>query len=326
MYKFLGLAIGNFFTGFIVVVNIILTTIVIKLITWIGYDTHSEQISKITNGVFVAQFFNTALVLPLVQANASQIFPALKPIFHAKYYDYDDDWYAQVGYLLVQTMAINCFVPIAAQCATVTVAYMKRWLDQGFERDPAEAPYKTKKTQVGPYVTLHSGPNYMVHQKYSQLFNVTFVTCLYGAGMPLLFPIAALSYFNIYWLEKLNVAWFYKLPPSMDDKLMRNAVSVLSLAPLMFLFNGYWMVTNRQFFFNSVDRKLRAAEQMPSNHTPINFLQKNYATPLALAATAVLVAFILKRFFGGLYSKLVLAEPERKIDEGLPNFYKTVKL
>ena len=54
VYKFLGLAIGNFFTGFIVVVNIILTTIVIKLITWIGYDTHSEQISKITNGVFVA--------------------------------------------------------------------------------------------------------------------------------------------------------------------------------------------------------------------------------------------------------------------------------
>ena len=114
VYKFLGLAIGNFFTGFIVVVNIILTTIVIKLITWIGYDTHSEQISKITNGVFVAQFFNTALVLPLVQANASQIFPALTPLFHAKYYDFDDDWYAQVGYLLVQTMGINCFVPIAA--------------------------------------------------------------------------------------------------------------------------------------------------------------------------------------------------------------------
>ena len=56
-------------------------------------------------------------------------FPALTPIFHAKYYDYDDDWYAQVGYLLVQTMGINCFVPIAAQCATVTVAYLKRWLD-----------------------------------------------------------------------------------------------------------------------------------------------------------------------------------------------------
>ena len=81
-----------------------------------------------------------------------------------------------------------------------------------------------------------------------------------------------------------------------------------------------------QFFFNSVDRKLRAGQQMPSNHTPANFLEKNYATPLALAATAVLTLFVLKRFFGGLYSKLVLAEPEKKIDEGLPNFYKTVKL
>lgn len=114
VYLFLGLAIGNFFTGFIVVVNIILTTLIIALIKWIGYDTHSEMISKITNGVFVAQFFNTALVLPLVQANFSEVFPPLAPVFHAKFTDYDDDWYATVGYLLVQTMAINSVVPIAA--------------------------------------------------------------------------------------------------------------------------------------------------------------------------------------------------------------------
>ena len=200
--------------------------------------------------MFVAQFFNTALVLPLVQANFSEVFPPLAPVFHAKYTDYDDDWYATVGYLLVQTMAINAVVPIAAQCATVTVALMLRWWDSGFEKDPVLRPYKTKKTQVSQYVKTHSGPNYMVHQKYSQLFNVTFVTCLYGAGMPILFPIAAFSYFNVWCLEKLNLAYFYKLPPSMDDKLTKNAVSVLSMAPLMFLFNGFWMVTNHQFFFN----------------------------------------------------------------------------
>ena len=163
VYKFLGLAIGNFFTGFIVVVNIILTTIVIKLIQWIRYDTHSEQIATITNGVFVAQFFNTALVLPLVQANFSEVFPPLGFIFRAKYTDYDDEWYASVGYLLVQTMMINSVVPVAAATAAYVMNMGMRWLDSGFERDPTLRPYKTKKTQVSQYVKLHSGPIYMVH-------------------------------------------------------------------------------------------------------------------------------------------------------------------
>ena len=237
------------------VVNIILTTVVIASVSWIGYDTHSEQLSKITNGVFVAQFFNTALVLPLVQANSREWFSPLGGVLEGKYTDYDDDWYATVGYLLVQTMMINSVVPIAAQCATVTIAHGLRWMDSDFEKDPVKAPYMTKKTQVSQYVKLYSGPGYMIHQKYSQLFNVTFVTMLYGAGMPILFPIAAFSYFNVWWLEKLNLAYFYKLPPSMDDKLTLNAVNVLKMAPVMFIINGYWMVTNRQFFFNQVDVK-----------------------------------------------------------------------
>ena len=163
VYKFLGLAIGNFFTGFIVVVNIILTTIVIKLIQWIRYDTHSEQIATITNGVFVAQFFNTALVLPLVQANFSEVFPPLAFIFRAKYTDYDDDWYATVGYLLVQTMMINSVVPVAAGTAAFCANYAKRWLDAGMPGDLKLRPYQTKKTQVSQYVALHSGPVYLVH-------------------------------------------------------------------------------------------------------------------------------------------------------------------
>lgn len=51
---YIALAIGQSITVFVVVVNKILATITISLITWIGYDTHSEQLTKITNGVFIA--------------------------------------------------------------------------------------------------------------------------------------------------------------------------------------------------------------------------------------------------------------------------------
>lgn len=46
----LGLAV----TAIILVVNNILKIVIIKGIEWVGEDTNSEQLSSITNGVFVA--------------------------------------------------------------------------------------------------------------------------------------------------------------------------------------------------------------------------------------------------------------------------------
>ena len=53
----------------IIAINYVLRLIIIKLITKVGYDTESEQTRLITNGVFVVQFFNTALLLLMVNAN-----------------------------------------------------------------------------------------------------------------------------------------------------------------------------------------------------------------------------------------------------------------
>jgi hypothetical protein len=49
-----------------------LKIIIIKGITWVGEDTNSEQLSSITNGVFIAQFFNSGILLLLVNGNISE--------------------------------------------------------------------------------------------------------------------------------------------------------------------------------------------------------------------------------------------------------------
>jgi len=60
-------------TVIIVVINVIFKETVIRLVKWIGYDTHSEQLTKITNGVFVAQFFNTGILILLAFANLDEV-------------------------------------------------------------------------------------------------------------------------------------------------------------------------------------------------------------------------------------------------------------
>lgn len=59
-------------TAVIIAFNLILKKIIISLITWVGEDTFSQRLTSITNGVFVAQFFNTGILLVLVNANLGE--------------------------------------------------------------------------------------------------------------------------------------------------------------------------------------------------------------------------------------------------------------
>ena len=90
------------------------------------------------------------------------------------------------------------------------------------------------------YIDIYSGPEYMIHFKYSGILNVCWITMMYGMGMPVMFVIAALSYFILLTVERLAVAYFYQLPPTFDDKLTKNAVTIMRLGALLYMFFGYW--------------------------------------------------------------------------------------
>jgi hypothetical protein len=224
----------------IVTINTILRLVLISLIKWIGEDTHSQQLKSITNGVFVTQFFNTAILLLLVNANVGEVGLPLKDVFKGPFYDYTPAWYTAVGYRLTQTMLINAFFPFIE----FGIAYTRFSLARKMDRSWSSDTYKTKKTSMQVYTDMYSGPEYLIHFKYSGMMNVTFVTLMYGLGMPILFPIAALSYFILFSLERLCTAYFYQLPPTFDDKLTKNAMGTLRWAAVLHLIFGYWQLSN----------------------------------------------------------------------------------
>ena len=65
---------------------------------------------------------------------------------------------------------------------------------------------------------------------------------------------------------------------------------------------------------------------MPTHHVWSQFIDVNYATPVAVTASLILTMFILKRFFTSIWRMIVIEPEEEAKDEGLPNFYRTVKL
>jgi len=100
--KILGQSVAFFIIG----INTVLKIVIIKLIQWISEDTFSKQLTSITNMVFVAQFFNTGILLLLVNANLKEhsLIPGSETVFAVgQFFDYSPQWYVDVGFKLVQT-------------------------------------------------------------------------------------------------------------------------------------------------------------------------------------------------------------------------------
>lgn len=244
----LDILFSNQFVKFlIIVINVVLRTLIIKLITYIGVDTESEQTRLITNGVFVVQFFNTALLLLVVNANlAEQGFPLNMFSSSRGLSDFSHLWFSDIGVTLTGAMLFNVYWPIVEFFVFGSMRQAFRLLDRGFSCNKN----KTKKTTIQLYVELYSGPVFFIHYKYSAILNIVFVTMMYGMGIPVLFPIAALSLFTLYCMEKLMLHFVYREPPMYDEKLNTNALNILTYAPLLFLSFGYWMLSSKQLLGN----------------------------------------------------------------------------
>ena len=75
---------------------------------------------------------------------------------------------------------------------------------------------------------------------------------MYGIGLPILYPIAVLSFLFLYFVEKLMIYYSYRQPPLYDEKLNDSALSLLTWAPLLALSFSYWMFSNKRLAGNDV--------------------------------------------------------------------------
>lgn len=218
----------------------------ISWIMWIKEDTHTVMLKSISNGLFIFFYINTGYLLLLAYANLTEFGGILSKIFNNYYFDFTCNWYTVVGFKFIQTLLINMVFPFVEFGIDYAWVWFLRRLDRGNSKDD----YKTKLTSMQQYIELYSGLDYQINYKYSNICNITFVVMMYGLGIPILFGVAALSFFILYSLERLVVAYFYKIPPTFGDEMTKNAVGVMKFASIFHLFFGYWMLSNKQIFSN----------------------------------------------------------------------------
>jgi hypothetical protein len=93
-------------------------------------------------------------------------------------------------------------------------------------------------------VDTYSGPEYTIHYRYSSIMNMVFVCTMFGTALPILYPIALLAMIIQYIVERCCVCYFYKQPPTLDEKLTINAINILTVAPIIYMAFSYWFLSN----------------------------------------------------------------------------------
>lgn len=234
-------SLGYVLTG----INYVLRTVCIMLVAWIGYASETVKLERTTTITFIVQFFNTAILLLLTNANLSEQ-PLTFGLNGGAYADFNSMWFRSVGNTLISTMIFNAIFPVIEFIGFWGLRFLFRILDNGCSCNK----YKTKQTAIQPYMNIYLGPEYLMHYKYSTILNVVFVTMMYGLGMPFLFPLAAFALLILYFTEKTMLFYSYQMPPTYDQRLYENVLGKLAFAPLLFLWFGYWMVSSRQLLSN----------------------------------------------------------------------------
>lgn len=225
-------------------INYILRTICIMLVDWIGYSTETIRLSKTTNVTFIVQFFNSAFLLLMVNANMSEQ-PITFWLTTGALPDFNSAWFRSVGDIIVGAMVFNIYYPIIEVLGYWALRVLFRCIDRG-----CTFRGRSKSTSIQGYISVYQGPIYFMHFKYSSILTIAYITFMYGFGMPVLFPIAMLSFLVLYIVEKFMLFYGHVTPPMYDERLSNDVLQKLQFAPLLYICFGYWMVSSQQLLSN----------------------------------------------------------------------------
>lgn len=216
----------------------------------------------ITRSVFICIFFNTGFLVMLCNANLLEQSSMLSA-FNGNDTDFNRNWFTSQGDTIVKSMVFNIWFPIAMEFGN----YCQRSTFRFMDWCSTEQGKKTAKTNIQQYINLHSGSKYLLHYRYSTILNVVFITMMFGAGMPILFPIAAMSLTCFFCLEKFMLYYVFQQPPAYDEKLNNSVLRILDKGPVFLLAFGYWLLTNLQQVENNyLMEKNRKSDPSPSLH------------------------------------------------------------
>lgn len=177
------------------------------MVDCIGFHKKSTKVAYYTVSCAVVQVYNTGLLFVLTSADLGDTF--LKPFKLGKgiYYDINSRWYTDVGANLVYSYIFVVVWPLIEWFYTMLLATLFVLIDGNCSCAEEVA---SRSHSVTEYVSIHSGPEFDIWNKYAAVISMVTVAFMWGISMPIYFPLCALGLMILYVTDRLRMAYVYK--------------------------------------------------------------------------------------------------------------------
>ena len=122
-------------------------------------------------------------------------------------------WYVEFGSLILFAMVIEIFFPHIMPAMQRMYYGCRRCCDRGCTCDDR----KSSQLLQSDYESLYLGPEFMLDARLAQIIAFVWVVFMFSHVMPLMFPIALVNFFMMYWIDKLLLLKFFRIPKNYDE-------------------------------------------------------------------------------------------------------------
>ena len=84
------------------------------------------------------------------------------------------------------------------------------------------------------------------------MLNFVMACFLFGAGVPILFPISLICLVILYIYEKKSICKLVRQPADYDHEMNERIASIILKGPILYSAIGFWMFSNPAIFTNDV--------------------------------------------------------------------------
>lgn len=127
----------------------------------------------------------------------------------------------------------------------LTKRYKYAW-DQGKVFNQEDLPISnTRCKSQWNYFEIYGGQNFPIELRYAFFRQVLVVCFLFGAGIPILFPIGFIAFLLSSNLQKYELSYIYKKPVNFENCLNERSIKHNNCLPILYASFGFWFYGNR---------------------------------------------------------------------------------
>jgi hypothetical protein len=305
----------------------VINTVAIEIFARITYFEAHHSVSDETFSSFsritIMQFINICVIIMLVNFNLDGLEGTYEKddesffwkhvgIFDGAYADFSVQWYFNIGASVCLTMCISIISPHISYLAIPIMTSCSRCCDRGcncnIEKSPGVAPGKCDdvntslllQSELQDFYTNGEIASYYV---YAQIFTTLWSCLCFSSGLPIMYPVAFVSYAVLYWVYKCLLVKYYSKTTQFDEDLPLRSIDYMKYGIVFHMAVGAFMFTNSAVLASSEDiDQLTMYTDMLSENENYKWFQERFL--LSAHAQIYLAVIVIGVVFACLWGVL----------------------